>query len=120
MAVNTNGVSVAGLRQAIEGRNGQMLSSFYADNAVLRIIDRDNPPSKPREIKGQAAIATFYDDVCSRAMTHKVEAGIADGDRVAFTQSCAYPDGVRVFCSAMLDLDRGKIVRQTTVQAWDD
>ncbi|MGO9684493.1 MAG: hypothetical protein ACLP0B_04380 [Steroidobacteraceae bacterium] len=36
-----------------------------------------------------------------------------------FTQSCAYPDGTKVFCSAMIELKGGKIARQTVVQAWD-
>ena len=52
-------------------------------------------------------------------MTHKVEAGVAIGSRLAFTQSCAYPDGTKVFCSAMVDLKGGKIARQVVVQAWD-
>jgi hypothetical protein len=52
---------------------------------MLRVIDRNNPPSKPREIKGRAAIDMFWDDMCSRAMTHKVETTIADGDHLAFT-----------------------------------
>jgi ketosteroid isomerase-like protein len=114
-----NGVTVADLKRAIEGRDANMLSGFYADDAVVKIIDRDNPPSKPRELRGKAAIVTFYDDICSRAITHKVESGIADGDRLAFTQACAYPNGARVFCAAMLELKAGKIARQTTVQAWD-
>ena len=70
----------------------------------MRIIDRNNPPSKPREIKGKAAINTFWDDICSRAITHKVETSIAEGSRIAFTQACAYPDGAKVFSQAMLDL----------------
>jgi hypothetical protein len=119
MITKTNGVTIAGLKQAIENNNGGMLTSFYADDAVVRIIDRDNPPSKPRELKGKPAIAAFYDDVCSRAMTHKIEAGIAEGDRLAFTQACAYPDGTKVLCSAMVELKSGKIARQTVVQAWD-
>jgi len=44
----------------------------------------------------------------------------ADGDRLAFTQSCAYPDGLKVYCSAMIELKDGKIARQTMVQAWDE
>jgi SnoaL-like domain len=114
-----NEVTVAGLKHAIEGKDAHALTSFYTDDAVMRIIDRDNPPSKPREVIGRAAIASFFDDVCSRAMEHKVENGLAEGDRLAFTQSCAYPDGTRVFCAAMLELTRGRIARQTTVQAWD-
>jgi ketosteroid isomerase-like protein len=117
--MSNNRINVASLKRAIEGRDADTLSGFYADNAVVRIIDRDNPPSKPRELKGKSAIAAYYDDVCSRAMTHTVETGVANGDRLAFTQACAYPDGTRVFCAAMLDLAGGKISRQTVVQAWD-
>src|SRR3984957_17977137 len=35
----------------------------------------------------------------------------------AFTQACTYPDGTKVSCAAMLDIEGGKIVRQTAVQA---
>jgi len=112
-------VNAAALKQAIENREAQTLIGFYADNATMRIIDRDHPPSKPMELKGRAEIARYYEDVCGRAMTHRVEAAVADGQHLAFTQACAYPDGVKVFCTAMLDLADGKIVRQTAVQAWD-
>ena len=113
-------IDVANLKSAIEGRNAAGLIALYADDAVMRIIDRNNPPSNPREVKGRAAIAAFHDDVCSRAMTHKVENGVSDGRRLAFTQACAYPDGIKVYCSAMLELKGGKIARQTVVQAWDE
>ena len=117
--MRANGISVTALKRAIEGRDAATLSGFYADTAVMRIIDRDNPPSKPRELRGKGAIAAYFDDVCSRAMTHAVESGIADDDHLAFTQVCTYPDGTRVFCAAMLELNGGKISRQTVVQAWD-
>jgi len=111
--------SLSALSQAIETRDSKALRAFYAENARLRIIDRDNPPSHPRELVGGPAIAAYFDDVCGRTMTHRVENGIVDADRLAFTQACAYPDGTRVFCSAMADLEAGKIARQTVVQAWD-
>jgi ketosteroid isomerase-like protein len=112
--------AIADLKRAIEGRDGTALANLYAPDAVVRIIDRDNPPSRPRELKGKAAIASFYEDVCGRNMSHQLENGISDGDRIAFTQSCAYPDGTKVFCSAMIELEDGKIARQTIVQAWDE
>src|SRR5712692_6791021 len=120
MPTKTNGVTGSAIKQAIEGRNGRMLASFYADDAVVRIIDRNNPPSRPREVKGRAAIGTFWDDICSRAMTHKVETSIAEGNRLAFSQACVYPDGAKVLCVAMLELKGGKIAHQTVVQAWDE
>jgi hypothetical protein len=112
-------VTVARLKQAIEGRKAGSLAALYADDAIVQVIDRDNPPSNPRRMNGRSEIALYFDDVCGRDMTHKVEAGVAVGNRLAFTQSCAYPDGTKVFCSAMIDLKGGKIARQVVVQAWD-
>jgi len=120
MSTKPDTVTGAAIKRAIEGRDGRMLASFYTDDAVVRVIDRNNPPSKPREVKGKAAIGTFWDDICSRAMTHNIETSIAEGNRLAFTQACAYPDGAKVLCVAMLELKGGKIARQTVVQAWDE
>ena len=39
-------ISVADIKRTIEGRDAKALADFYGDNAVLRIIDRDNPPSR--------------------------------------------------------------------------
>jgi len=111
--------NITALRRAIEGRDAATLASFYAPDAVLRIIDQNHPPSGPMEVRGKDAITAYYDDVCGRAMIHQVEFGVAEGDRLAFTQGCAYPDGKRVFCSATVELVDGKIMRQTAVQAWD-
>jgi ketosteroid isomerase-like protein len=120
MDTKTNTVTGAALKQAIESSDGRALSSFYAEDALLRIVDRNNPPSKPREVKGRAAITTFWDDICSRAMTHKVETSVASGNQIAFSQACAYPDGMKVLCLAICELNGGKIARQTIVQAWDE
>lgn len=119
-STKTNAVTGAAIKQAIESRDGRMLSGFYADDALLRIVDRNNPPSKPREVKGRTAITTFWDDICSRAMTHKVETSIETGNQLAFSQACAYPDGMKVLCLALCELKGGKIARQTVVQAWDE
>lgn len=112
-------VTVAALKRAIEGRKASALGGLYADDAIVQVIDRDNPPSNPRNLEGKSAITAYFEDVCGRDMTHKVEAGVAMGNRLAFTQSCAYPDGTKVFCSAMIDLKGGKISRQVIIQAWD-
>jgi ketosteroid isomerase-like protein len=120
MDANTRPVTGAAIRQAIEGRNGRMLASFYADDACVQVVDRNNPPSKPREIKGRAAIDMFWGDICGRAMTHKIEALVAEDNRIAFSQACSYPDGAKVLCLSTLELKDGLIERQTLVQAWDE
>lgn len=118
--MTANAVTGATLKRAIETRDAAALSSFYADDASLHVVDRNNPPSRPRIVHGRPAIATFFDDICSRAMNHEVRSCVTEGNRLAFTQACAYPDGTKVLCQAMIELKAGKIVQQTIVQAWDE
>ena len=113
-------VTGATIKQAIEGRDGRMLSSFYADDAVLRIIDRNNPPSKPREVRGRAAITTFWDDICSRAMTHRSRPASPTATASPSPRPAPIPTATKVLCIAMVDLKDGKIATQTVVQAWDE
>lgn len=113
-------VTPGSLRSAIEARDAETLSALYADNAVITIIDRDHPPSAPMLISGRAAINEYCADICGRNMTHAVETAVADDSHLAFTERCAYPDGTRVFCSAMLETAGGRIQRQVALQVWDD
>lgn len=113
-------VTISGLRRAVEARDAASLKALYADDAVLTIIDNDNPPSKPRTIAGARDIGAFLDDVCSRDMTHTVDMGLIDGNAMAFVQGCTYSDGTRVIASNIAELGPKGIVRQTTVQAWDN
>jgi ketosteroid isomerase-like protein len=107
------------LKRAIEGRDAQALSKIYAEDAALIVMDRDNTPRSPRLISGQKAISAYYDDVCGRDMQHELVAGVSDDAHLAFTEACTYPDGTRVFCSAMAEVIDGKISKQTNVQVWD-
>lgn len=113
-------VSSSALKRAIEGRDGKALGRFYADDAVIKIIDRNNPPSRPRQLAGRPAISAYWDDVCGREMSHKVGPTVSDGDQMAFTEACAYPDGTKVFCATVIELRDGTIANQTIVQAWDE
>jgi hypothetical protein len=56
-------VTVARLKRAIEGRDARALSALYGEDAVVQVIDRDNPPSKPRNLEGRSAISAYFDDV---------------------------------------------------------
>ena len=112
-------ITIAAIKRAVEGRNAHAIVGLYADDAVVQVIDRDNPPSNPHSLEGKTAISAYFNDVCGRNMTHKLESGISEGKRIAFTQSCTYPNGNKVYCSATIELKSGKIARQIVVQAWD-
>ncbi|MBX9392173.1 nuclear transport factor 2 family protein [Streptomyces sp. TRM72054] len=107
------------LRRGIEG-NPNTLLSLYADDAQLRVVDHNTQPSHPRVLHGRDEISAMLDDVYSRDMTHKLEDCVVQGDRAAYSESCEYSDGVRVFAESMIRLRDGKITEQTLIQAWDE
>jgi hypothetical protein len=117
--MSQNSPTIAGIRRAVEARDAKSLKSLYAANAVLTIIDTDNPPSKPRTIKGAKDIGSFLDDVYSRDMKHTLDHGVVDGKHLAYLEGCSYPDGTHVIASTTAELGPNGIVKQTIVQAWD-
>ncbi len=108
------------LRRALEQSDAEALLGLYADDAEMRIVDRNSTPRTPFELRGKAAIEAFWRDICGRAMTHRVENEVIGPERVSFVEVCAYPDGCRVMAAMVLDLRGGRIARHLTVQAWDD
>jgi hypothetical protein len=108
------------LTRALEQSQATVLRDLYVDDATMKIIDRDRPPSKPLVIEGKARIAEFWQDVCSRDMSHKVTNVVAGEGGVSFVEECLYPDGCRVMSAMTLKLRDGRISEHLTVQAWDE
>ncbi|MFI6013131.1 nuclear transport factor 2 family protein [Streptomyces sp. NPDC051243] len=108
------------LRRGIEGQTPETLLSLYADDAELRVVNRNSQPSHPRVLHGRNEIAEMLDDVYSRDMTHKLEGCVIQGNRAAYSESCQYADGVRVLSESMVTLRDGKISQQILIEAWDE
>ena len=68
----TGGFDFAALRRALERSDAATLAALYAEDAEMTIVDRNRPPSAPMRLLGRPAIAGFWQDVCSREMTHAV------------------------------------------------
>ena len=51
-------ITLPTLRQAIESRDGTTLAGFYADDAVLRVIDQNNP--RANQWKLEAATRSLH------------------------------------------------------------
>lgn len=113
------GFDFEALRHALEHSDAEALASLYADDAEVKTVNKITPPGSPRVLVGKEDIADFWRDVCSRAMTHKVEDEVIGEDRVAFNEACEYADGTRVLSAMTLEVRDGKIVRQVNVEAWD-
>ncbi|MGI5380275.1 nuclear transport factor 2 family protein [Streptomyces sp. CA-251387] len=108
------------LRRGIEGQTPDTLLSLYADDAELRVVNRNAQPSHPKVLHGRNEIAEMLNDVYSRDMTHKLEGCVVQGDRAAYSESCEYTDGVRVLSESMVTLRDGKISQQIMIEAWDE
>jgi ketosteroid isomerase-like protein len=108
------------LRHGLEDRDAEALASLFAEDAELIEIDKDHPPTRPMTYRGRRAIAEHFEDVCARAMSHRLERPVVAEHRVAYTEACHYEDGPDVLCMATADLDdENRIVRQVAVTAWD-
>ena len=114
------GLDFAQLQAALEKSDATALLAFYSDDATMKIVDRNRPPSAPMIIDGKDQIGAFWRDVCSRDMTHKVTQEVLGSNRVSFIEECLYPDGCRVVSAMTLNLAGGRIVEHITVQAWDE
>ncbi len=114
------GLDFEALRRAIEQSDFESLVRFYAEDAELLTVNRRTTPSSPAVLRGKEAIAEYLEDICGRAMTHRVENEVVGQDRVAFNEACEYPDGIRVLAATTLDVRDGQIVRQVNVEAWDE
>ena len=88
------GLDFETLRRALEERDAETLIGLYADDAELRIVNRNTTPSSPRQLHGKEEISEYLRDVCSREMTHHVEDEVVGESRIAFNEACEYPDGV--------------------------
>lgn len=116
----TTTFDMAAMRAAHHDNDPDRLADFYADDAVIRLVDQTHPPSNPLEFKGRAAIREYLADICSRDMTHEIEdAIVGEGDMVAWTTACRYSSGERVLASETARVRDGRIVEDTIVQAWD-
>lgn len=108
------------LRRAEEQHDLDAMLDLYADDAEIRIINRNTPPSSPYVLRGKEEIAEYLKDVFSRDMKHRVENEVVGENRLAFNVDCEYPDGIRVLAAETAEVRDGKIVRQTEVVAWDE
>jgi ketosteroid isomerase-like protein len=106
--------------RATEERDSAYLLDRYAEDAEVRVLDRDHPPRSPQILRGKSEIRPWLEDTYSRDMTHQVVDPVVGTDRIALSTRCRYPDGTNVHCACTADLKDGQITRQVVVQVWDE
>jgi hypothetical protein len=71
-------------------------------------------------LRGKPAVAAMWEEDCARDMAHRVEAVVADAQRLSWHLSYLYPDGTRVVAMGCAEIVDGLIRRETTVECWDE
>jgi ketosteroid isomerase-like protein len=114
------GLDVGALRQAAEAKDADSMLELYADDAEYVRVDRNSTPSSPMTLRGKDEISEYLRDVFGRDMTHSIENEVVGEDRASFNWACEYSDGTKVLAAETVELRDGMIVRQVSVQAWDE
>jgi hypothetical protein len=109
----TRGFDFDALREAIEGKDPDLLLGFYSEDAELRIVNVALPEGVAFELKGRLQIERYLRAVCDQEMTCSVEGETVGEERVSFSEACKYPDGSRILVRTTLEIAEDRIVRQT-------
>lgn len=116
-----HGMDFEMLKRAAEARDAETLATLYADDAVIRVMSKANPPGSPLEVRGKVAISEYLRDVYARDMSHAIQHEVQGNGRLSFIEACEYADGTNVVSASVAELDdHGMIVSQTTVETWDE
>jgi ketosteroid isomerase-like protein len=115
----TDRLDLEAFRRGYEEWDVEALLDLYAEDVELVQIDRNNPPSSPRIRHGRDVLRGMFEHCAAAGVKATVEHAVADGDRAAATVTCAFPGGRRVAANTILELERGRIVRERAVQAGD-
>ncbi|UOE18390.1 nuclear transport factor 2 family protein [Thermobifida halotolerans] len=108
------------ISRAIESRDVDAILARFDNDADYVLIDQTRPPSEPLALHGRDAIGRSLRDIFAQDMRHEVQQFVVQGDHAAYVERCTYPDDSKVMVMSMLDLRSGRIVRQSSVQAWDE
>lgn len=115
----TASFDVATFKRAYEEWDVQALLALYADDVELIQIDRDNPPSSPKERHGRDVLRGMLEHCAGAGVVATVQNTMADGRRGAATITCEFPGGRKVLANAILELEDGRIVRELDVLSGD-
>jgi SnoaL-like domain len=119
-SITLNTFDLPRFARAAHERDAATQLSMYGPQATVTIVDRNTQPSSPRVLRGQAEIKGWLDDMYGRDMTHEVGHTVSDAAGAAYTQACRYPDGTRVLCATVIELEEGQVARQSVIQVWDE
>lgn len=119
MGISSTKATFEAYKRAAESNDDRALAELYADDAEMIDVNRRTPPASPERVHGRDAIRTRMDAV-SKELVHQIADPVLDDDKMAFSESCEYPNGQKVFAIHLCQLRQGKIAREVITEAWDE
>lgn len=119
MAIASTQQAYEAYKRAAESNDVRALSELYVNDAEFTDVNRRTPPRAPERIRGKDAIRSRLDTV-PKNLVHEISNPVLADDRMAFTESCLYPTGEKVFGIHICELRDGKIARELLAEAWDE
>lgn len=118
----TSSLDLETLRRAVEGLDAELLAGLYAEDAEVRVVGHEAPPSSPVILRGREEIAEAYRaSYGGQQFIQRVESAVVGEDHLALRVAAEYPDGKRELCGVFLDLNKdGKIARNTTIHVEEE
>jgi len=109
----------AAFKDAFERKDVEAWSMFYADDAEWIEYKPSAPPRDPVRMLGKQRSTEFLEAVARSGLELTLADEVLGTERAAFSVSCTFPDGRRVFEHTIVQIVDGKIARQVDVEAWD-
>jgi hypothetical protein len=111
---------VEALRSGYRSRDPALIAGLYHADVEYRVINRNNPPSKPLVVRGREAVRRMLDDLCNREMTHEVVRSVVGAGSIAYSLECRYPDGCLVVGAYLATVKDGRIASEMSIDCWDE
>ena len=104
---------------AFEAKDAVRWIEFFADDAEWNEYRNQDPPARPRQIRGKAEIRRYVESLARGSPSRTIESEVISGDRVAFRTWTVLLGGQRIVEHVILEIIDGKISKQVDVEAWD-
>jgi hypothetical protein len=109
----------AAYRRAIEAKDVDAWTAFFADELEWVEYRAQDPPRSPNVLHLPAARAHLA-GVCASPLELAVSHEVVGERRVAYRLTVDLPGGAQILEHVILELDdEGRIARQVDVEAWD-
>jgi hypothetical protein len=108
------------IRAGYHGRDAALVASVYAEDVECTVVNRNHPPSNPLVLRGREALQAMLGELCEREMSHEIITTVAGEGSLAYRVHCRYPDGCQVFGVYLATVRDGRVVREFSVDCWDE